>query len=47
MSSTTDRTAIEAVLRKLAKAHADHDPNAIADAYASDAVIFDLEPERH
>jgi uncharacterized protein (TIGR02246 family) len=44
MSSTTDRAAIEALFQKLAKAHADHDAAAIIEAYAPDAVIFDLAP---
>ena len=44
MSSTTDSMEIEALLRKLAKAHADHDADAIVGAYAPDAVIFDLAP---
>jgi len=44
MSSTTDRAEIEAVLQQLARAHADHDANAIAESYAADAVIYDLAP---
>jgi uncharacterized protein (TIGR02246 family) len=44
MSSTTNRTEIEALLHKLARAHADHDADAIVEAYAPDAVIFDLAP---
>jgi uncharacterized protein (TIGR02246 family) len=44
MTSTAQRAEIEAVLEKLASAHADHDADAIADSYAPDAVIFDLAP---
>jgi uncharacterized protein (TIGR02246 family) len=44
MSPTTDRAEIEAVFQKLARAHADHDADAIVVAYAPDAVIFDLAP---
>lgn len=44
MSSTTNRAEIEAILQKLARAHADHDADAIVEAYAPDAVIFDLAP---
>lgn len=43
-SSTSDRAEIEAVFQKLARAHADHDADAIVEAYAPDAVIFDLAP---
>ena len=44
MSSTTNKAEIEALFRKLAKACADHDADAIVEAYAPDAVIFDLAP---
>ena len=44
MSSTTNRAEIEALLQKLARAHADHDADAIVEVYAPDAVIFDLAP---
>ena len=44
MSSTTDRAEIEALFQRLARAHADHDADAIVEAYAPDAVIFDLAP---
>ena len=44
MSSTTDRAEIEALFQKLARAHADHDADAIVEVYAPDAVIFDLAP---
>ena len=44
MGSTTERAEVEEVFQRLAKAHADHDADAIADAYAPDAVIFDLAP---
>ena len=35
---------IERLLQQLAKAHADHDADAIVGAYSPDAVIFDLAP---
>jgi uncharacterized protein (TIGR02246 family) len=44
MSSTTDRGKIEALFQKMVRVHADHDADAIARAYAPDAVIFDLAP---
>jgi uncharacterized protein (TIGR02246 family) len=44
MSATTDRTEIEALLQKLSRAHVDHDAEAIVEAYAPDAVIYDLAP---
>lgn len=44
MNSTTDRTGIEELLQQLVRAHADHDAGVIADAYAPDAVIYDLAP---
>jgi uncharacterized protein (TIGR02246 family) len=44
MNSTTDRTEIEALFRQLVKAHAGHDADAIVDAYAPDAVFYDLAP---
>jgi ketosteroid isomerase-like protein len=44
MSSTTNRAEIEALFQKLARAHADHDADAIVEVYAPDAVIFDLAP---
>ena len=44
MSSTTDRAEIEALFQKLARAHADHDADAIVEAYTPNAVIFDLAP---
>ena len=44
MGSTTERAEVEEVFQRLAKAHADHDADAIADAYAPGAVIFDLAP---
>jgi uncharacterized protein (TIGR02246 family) len=44
MGSTTDRAEIEALFQKLTRAHADHDADAIVEAYAPDAVIFDLSP---
>jgi uncharacterized protein (TIGR02246 family) len=43
MSSKT-LTEIEAVLGQLARAHVDHDAEAIADSYAADALIYDLAP---
>jgi uncharacterized protein (TIGR02246 family) len=44
MTSTADKTEIDGLFRQLARAHADHDADAIADAYAPDAVIYDLAP---
>ena len=44
MSPTTDRAEIEALFQKLARAHADHDADAMVKVYAPDAVIFDLAP---
>jgi uncharacterized protein (TIGR02246 family) len=44
MSSTADRPEIEALFQQLARAHADHDADAIVEAYAPDAVIYDLAP---
>jgi uncharacterized protein (TIGR02246 family) len=44
MSSATDRAEIEVVLQQLARAHAEHDADAISDSYAPDAVIYDLAP---
>lgn len=44
MNSTTHGAEIEAVLEQLARAHADHDADAIADSYVPDAVIYDLAP---
>jgi len=44
MTSAMDRAEIEQLLQKLARAHADHDADSIVEAYAPDAVIFDLAP---
>jgi ketosteroid isomerase-like protein len=44
MSSTTNKAEIEALFLKLAKACAGHNADAIVEAYAPDAVIFDLAP---
>jgi ketosteroid isomerase-like protein len=44
MSSTMNRAEIEVLLQELARAHVDHDADVIVEAYASDAVIFDLAP---
>jgi len=44
MGSTTDRAEIETLLGRLARAHADHDADAIVDAFAPNALIFDLAP---
>jgi uncharacterized protein (TIGR02246 family) len=44
MSSKKDRAEIEALLQQLAKAHADHDADAIVESYTPDAVIYDLSP---
>ena len=42
--TTTDRAEIEALFQQLVKAHANHDADAIVEAYAPDAVIYDLAP---
>ena len=44
MITTTDKAEIEALFQKLSSAHADHDADAIVEAYAPDAAIFDLAP---
>jgi uncharacterized protein (TIGR02246 family) len=44
MSSTASKAEIEALFQQLARAHADRDPDAIVEAYAPDAVIYDLAP---
>ncbi|MBB3063098.1 YybH family protein [Microbulbifer rhizosphaerae] len=44
MSLTADRTEIEAIFQRLAKAHADRDAGAIVALYAPNAVIYDLAP---
>src|SRR5499426_1742559 len=44
MSATTDRAEIEPLFQQLAQAHVDHDADAIVEAYAPDAVIYDLAP---
>jgi ketosteroid isomerase-like protein len=44
MSSTTDKAEIEVLFQELARAHADHDADTIVEAYAPDAVIYDLAP---
>jgi uncharacterized protein (TIGR02246 family) len=44
MGSPTDRTEIEALLQRLAKAHVDHNADAIVECYAPDAVIYELSP---
>jgi uncharacterized protein (TIGR02246 family) len=44
MSSTRDTAEIEALFQQLARAHADHNADAIVETYAPDAVIFDLAP---
>ncbi len=44
MSSTADRAEIDALFRQLAKAHTDRDADAVVEAYAPDAVIYDLAP---
>jgi uncharacterized protein (TIGR02246 family) len=44
MSATTDRAEIESLFRQLERAHTEHDADAIVEAYASDALIFDLAP---
>ena len=44
MGSTTDRAEIEELFERVARAHVDHDADAIVEAYSPDAVIFDLAP---
>jgi uncharacterized protein (TIGR02246 family) len=44
MSSETDRALIEALFQQLARGHAEHDADAIVDAYAPQALIYDLAP---
>jgi uncharacterized protein (TIGR02246 family) len=44
MKSAMDRAEIEALFQRLARAHAEHDADAIVEAYAPDAVIYDLAP---
>ena len=44
MTSTPDKAGIDRLLGQLARAHAEHDADAIVDAYAPDAVIYDLAP---
>jgi uncharacterized protein (TIGR02246 family) len=44
MSSTTDKAEIEGLFQQLANAHATHDADTIVEAYAPDAVIYDLAP---
>jgi uncharacterized protein (TIGR02246 family) len=44
MSSTADRAKIETLFQQLVRAHADHDADAIVEAYAPDTVIYDLAP---
>jgi uncharacterized protein (TIGR02246 family) len=44
MSSTRDRAEIEALFERLARAHANHDADAIVETYAPDARIYDLAP---
>jgi uncharacterized protein (TIGR02246 family) len=44
MTSTPDKTEIDGLFRQLARAHVDHDADAIVEAYAPDAVIYDLAP---
>lgn len=44
MRSTTHRAELEALFQQLGQAHADHNADAIVEAYAPDAVIDDLAP---
>jgi uncharacterized protein (TIGR02246 family) len=44
MSSTADRAEIDALFQQLAKAHDDHNADAIVQLYAPDAVIYELAP---
>ena len=44
MRSTADRAALEALFQPLVRVYADRDADAVVEAYAPDAVIFDLSP---
>lgn len=44
MSAKTDRAEIEGLLKELSRAHAEHDAEAIVNAYTADAVIYSLAP---
>ncbi|OJA04809.1 nuclear transport factor 2 family protein [Halomonas sp. QHL1] len=44
MGSLADKAAIEELLAKLTRAHADHDIDSIMEVYAPEARIFDLAP---
>jgi uncharacterized protein (TIGR02246 family) len=44
MSSRSQKAEIEALFQQLARAHADHDADAIVELYAPDVVIYDLSP---
>jgi uncharacterized protein (TIGR02246 family) len=44
MSSIAEKAEIEALLQQIARAHVDHDADAIVEAYTADAVIYDLAP---
>jgi uncharacterized protein (TIGR02246 family) len=44
MSSRAQKAEIEALFQQLARAHADHDADAIVELYAPDVVIYDLSP---
>jgi uncharacterized protein (TIGR02246 family) len=46
MRSTAERAEIEALFHQLVRAHADRDADAIVEAYAPDAVMYDLAPPR-
>src|SRR5262249_163573 len=41
---SSEKVEIEVLFQQLARAHADHNANAIFEAYAPDAVIYDLAP---
>lgn len=43
-TNPAEHAEIDGLFSRLSKAHADKDPDAIADAYAADAVIYDLAP---
>ena len=44
MSPAIDRAQIEALQQGLVRAHAEHDADAIVDAYAADAIVYSLAP---
>jgi len=44
MNPNEDRAQIEALFRNLVRAHAEHDADAIVEAYAEDAIVYSLAP---